>query len=72
MKIAVVGAGYVGLSNGVLLAQKNHVVALDVDPVRIGMLKNRISPIEDKYVREYFLTKKHLISYHYFLYQQKI
>ena len=52
MKITVVGAGYVGLSNGVLLAQKNHVIALDVDPKRIDMLKNRISPKEDKKISE--------------------
>ena len=57
MKITVVGAGYVGLSNGVLLAQKNHVIALDVDPKRIDMLKNKISPIEDNYISEYLLTK---------------
>jgi len=58
MKITVVGAGYVGLSNGVMLAQKNHVVTLDVDPKRIDMLKNKISPIEDKCISEYLLTKK--------------
>ena len=53
MKIAVVGTGYVGLSIGVLLAQNNEVVALDVISEKIEKLKNKISPIEDKEISEY-------------------
>jgi UDPglucose 6-dehydrogenase len=47
MKIAVVGMGYVGLANAVLLAQHNEVVVLDVDPERVSKLGRRESPIED-------------------------
>ena len=58
MKIAVAGTGYVGLSLATLISQKNEVVALDVIPEKVEMINNRISPIEDKEIKEYFKTKK--------------
>ncbi|MBQ7140963.1 MAG: nucleotide sugar dehydrogenase [Bacilli bacterium] len=57
MKIAVAGTGYVGLSIATLLSQKHEVVALDVIKEKVDMINNRISPIKDKYIEEYFATK---------------
>ncbi len=56
-RVAVAGTGYVGLSLAVLLAQNNHVTAVDILPEKIEKINNRISPIQDKEIEEYLAQK---------------
>jgi len=58
MKIVVVGLGYVGLSNAVLLSQKNFVTAVDISDCKVKMVNNRISPIQDTEISLFFKDKK--------------
>lgn len=58
-KIAVAGTGYVGLSIATLLAQHNHVTAVDIIPEKVELINNRKSPIQDEYIERY-LTEKDL------------
>lgn len=57
IKVAVAGTGYVGLSLATLLSQNNKVVAYDIIKEKVDMINNRISPIEDKEIEEFFKTK---------------
>ena len=57
-KIAVAGTGYVGLSIATLLAQHNHVVAVDIIPEKVEMINNRKSPIQDYYIEKYLAEKE--------------
>ena len=58
MKIAVAGAGYVGLSIATLLAQNHQVTLVDVVPEKVNKVNKRISPIQDEYIEKYFAEKK--------------
>ena len=56
--IAVAGTGYVGLSLAVLLAQKNHVTAVDIIPAKVDLINNKKSPIQDDYIEKYLAEKE--------------
>ena len=58
LKIAVAGTGYVGMSMATLLAQRHEVVAVDVVPEKVDKINNRISPIQDDYIEQYFAEKE--------------
>ena len=58
MNIAVAGTGYVGLSIATLLAQHNHVTAVDIIPEKVEMINNRKSPIQDEYIEKYLAEKE--------------
>jgi len=55
--IAVAGTGYVGLSIATLLAQHNHVTAVDIVPEKVDMINRRVSPIQDEYIEKYLAEK---------------
>ena len=58
MKIAVAGTGYVGMSIATLLAQHNHVTAVDVIPEKVEKINKKISPIQDDYIEKYLAEKR--------------
>lgn len=58
MKIAVAGTGYVGLSNAILLAQYNEVIAVDIIQDKVDMINRKLSPIIDEEIENYLMTKE--------------
>ena len=66
MNITISGAGYVGISIALLLAQKNDVTAFDISSERVEMLNSSISPIEDKDIELFLNNKSSSISFVHF------
>lgn len=58
LRVAVAGVGYVGLSLATLLSQHHHVTAVDIIPEKVEKINNRISPIQDECIEEYFAGKE--------------
>lgn len=69
IKVAVAGTGYVGLSNAVLLAQHNEVVALDIDAAKVALLNDKQSPIADAEIEDFLANKP--LNLHFTLDQQR-
>ena len=61
MNIAVAGTGYVGMSIATLLAQHNHVTAVDVIPEKVEKINKKISSIQDDYIEKYLAEKEFLV-----------
>ena len=57
MKIAVVGAGYVGLSIAVLLAQNHDVMVLDINEQKVNLINNKVSPLKDREISDFLRNK---------------
>lgn len=58
IRVAVAGTGYVGLSIATLLSQHHHVTAVDVIPEKVEKLNNKVSPIQDDYIRSIWLKSR--------------
>ena len=58
MNIAIAGMGYVGMSLAVLLAQHNHVTAVDILPKRVSLINEKKSPVRDEYIEKYLDEKE--------------
>lgn len=58
MKIVVMGMGYVGLANAILLAQSNQVIGLEIDKDKVDMINEKISPLKDDYIIDYLKNKE--------------